>query len=217
VLELLDRLLDAFKSHISKPELDVDTLTEWGKMVTDAKDIILEGAHDINDAGRLALQTSGVMQLNTRDAFLAKVPYACPMSVKDNLRQAPLGGPTLFTEDTVTSAIEAKVTADNVDFQKRVLSDKKTSGSQAKSQFQDRGSRKDRADSYRDQDKSSGQSNFRGGGNRQNDGSQDRKPRYNQGGQKSERGNGKGAGRGRGQQRRNSYESYDNSKSYNKH
>jgi hypothetical protein len=45
-LEVLNRLLDTFKVQMFKLELDVDTLTEWGQMATDAKDIILEGAHD---------------------------------------------------------------------------------------------------------------------------------------------------------------------------
>jgi hypothetical protein len=221
VLELLDRLLDAFREQIALPEMPAETLTEWGQMATDAKDILLAGAKDVNDAGRLALQTSAVMQLNTRDAYLSKIPYACPMTVKDSLRQAPLGGASLFSDETVTSAIDAKSKADGEEFQKRVLSDKKPgykhqSQSQSQSQTRSEGnsSKRDRADNYRDQERSSGQSNFRWAGGRQNDGSQDRKPRYqkdnnNKGGQqrggfKDKRGGGSGRGG-----RRHSYESFD--------
>ena len=154
-LEVLNRLLDTFKVQMFKLELDVDTLTEWGQMATDAKDIILEGAHDINDMGRSAFQTTSVMQLNTVDAYLAKMTYAWPMSVKGNLRQVLLDGPTLFSDGTVTLAIEVKVIADNVEFQKRVLSGKRSflSNTQGKSQYHDRWTRKDRAEGYCDQEK----------------------------------------------------------------
>jgi hypothetical protein len=109
----------------------------------------------INDMGRSAFQTTSVMQLNTVDAYLAKMTYAWPMSVKGNLRQVLLDGPTLFSDGTVTLAIEVKVIADNVEFQKRVLSGKRSflSNTQGKSQYHDRGTRKDRAEGYCDQEK----------------------------------------------------------------
>jgi hypothetical protein len=217
VLELLDRLLDAFKGKMEDSAVTQETLMEWGKMATDAKDIVLEGAKDVNDAGRLSLQTSGLMQLVTRDAYLVKVPYACPLTVKDTLRQAPLGGPNLFSDESVTSAIEAKTKADSEEFQKRILSDKKPSGSR----YPDKAAKSDRADVYRSQERSSGNSNFRGGGNRQDDGSQDRKPRkeYNNNkGQnrnqnqnsKSQRGGWKDKGGGRGRGRRDQQDYYRN-------
>jgi hypothetical protein len=210
VMETLDRLLDQLKNADTAADAEQfkASILEWGKMATDAKDILLQGASDVNDAGRLSVQTSGMLQLVYRDAFLQKVPFSVPVAVKDTLRRAALGGPTLFSEESVLAAIEAKTKADKSEFQKKVLqtkSDKPSSSARSSShdhRSSGRGDR-DRADVYKSQDKSSGGSYFRGDGGRKGNASQD-KPYYDKSSKKDwkdkrqQGGGGRGRGRGRG-------------------
>jgi hypothetical protein len=94
-METLDRLLDSIKSQVESPEEYSGKLAqqiqECGKVTTDAKDILLQVTSDIINSGPLAVQIGSLLQLVYRDAYLAKIPYRVPVTIKDMQSQAPLG------------------------------------------------------------------------------------------------------------------------------
>jgi hypothetical protein len=85
--------------HALKPV--VETLNESVEMLSSM-------ATTLHQAAITQIQTMGQLQLMRRDFFLRQAPRTLPPEALATLRQAPLGGPMLFGDASIHTALDMK-------------------------------------------------------------------------------------------------------------